>query len=282
MKKIISCSRRTDIPAFYYDWLQECLKNKCVDVPNPVYPDNVTHVDLSPENIHSIVLWSKNFRNVADDLGYLKDYNLYFQYTMTGYSKKFEPHSPCFAEALHNIHCLLYKGIKPEQFNIRFDPIIISNDGEFMPNKKYPGRARLFVFDTLLHNLEKEGLHNCRVTTSYISLYGHVKKRMAETDMIDLDEDIQIEFMKRMSDIASKYNRDIYICSNDRFVEAGIKNIKKSHCIDGELLDSLFNEKSSRAKSNGQRTQCGCTKSIDIGNYTQVCHHNCIYCYATK
>ena len=30
MKQIISASRRTDIPAFYYEWLQNCLKNKSV------------------------------------------------------------------------------------------------------------------------------------------------------------------------------------------------------------------------------------------------------------
>jgi len=59
--KIINCSRRTDIPAFYYSWLQESLKRKFVLVQNP-YTNQSTQVDLSPDKVHSIVLWSKKLR----------------------------------------------------------------------------------------------------------------------------------------------------------------------------------------------------------------------------
>lgn len=282
MKNIISCSRRTDIPAFYYGWLQECLKNKYVDVPNPMYPENFSHVDLSPENIHSIVLWSKNFENFAKDPGLLKDYNLYFQYTITGYSKKFEPHSPSIAESMNTICKMLDLGYKPEQFNIRIDPLIITKEGEIAPNPNKPFNARVEIFDLILKQLDKIGMNNCRVTTSYISMYGHVKKRMEKTDMRNLEDYEEEELISRIANVASKHNRNIYMCSNDRFTLMDIPNIKKGHCIDGPLLDSLFNEKSSKAKNNGQRTECGCSKSIDIGNYTQKCYHNCVYCYATK
>ncbi|WP_203227611.1 DUF1848 family protein [Calorimonas adulescens] len=77
MLEIISCSRRTDIPAFYYDWLQECLKNKYVMVKNP-YNKSTYMVDLSPERVHSICLWSKSFANVLKNPGYLSLYNLFF------------------------------------------------------------------------------------------------------------------------------------------------------------------------------------------------------------
>ena len=46
MKTIISASRRTDIPAFYYDWLQECLKNKEVELSNPMYPEKKYKVNF--------------------------------------------------------------------------------------------------------------------------------------------------------------------------------------------------------------------------------------------
>jgi len=88
--EIISCSRRTDIPAFYYDWLQECLKNKYAVVKNP-YNKSTYMVDLSCEKVHSICLWSKSFANVLKDPKYLSLYNLYFQFTITGYSKFLEP-----------------------------------------------------------------------------------------------------------------------------------------------------------------------------------------------
>ena len=41
VKQIISCSRRTDIPAFYYDWLQEVLKKGEIENRNVKFPDIV-------------------------------------------------------------------------------------------------------------------------------------------------------------------------------------------------------------------------------------------------
>lgn len=55
-KTVISASRRTDIPAFFYEWLQEALANESVEVPNPMFPDKKYTVDLRPSKVHSIVL----------------------------------------------------------------------------------------------------------------------------------------------------------------------------------------------------------------------------------
>lgn len=279
MKTIISASRRTDIPAFYYDWFQNALQAKQVSVTSPVYKDVKYTVDLNPDTTHSIVLWSKNFKNVLERPEYLTDYNLYFQYTITGYSKLLEPNVPEYSETLKTLEGLL-KYYKPEQFNIRFDPIILSTKGEIVPNFAKPGLARLEMFDRLCSDLKSLGMENCRVTVSYISLYPKVVQKLnsAGIDFIDLSEKQQIEFMKRMSAIADKYNRDIYTCANDRFVNAGIENIKKGHCIDSEILTALFG-KCTTAHATGQREQCGCVKAKDIGAYLP-CRHQCAYCYA--
>lgn len=281
MKTIISASRRTDIPAFYYEWLQECLKNRSVTLANPLYPEKKYTVDLSPDNVHSIVLWSKNFINVLKDPKLLKDYNLYFQYTITGYSRVLEPNVPPYEKSIEILKGLLDKGYKPEQFNIRFDPILLSTKGEVKPNYEKPGLARLEMFERLCSDLKSLGMDNCRLTTSYISMYGHTEKNLnkAGIDYISLSEDAQIKFMKKMSEIAQKYNRDIYTCANDRFVKAGIPNIKKGHCIDGDVLEGLFG-KCTKSKDPAQRAECGCIKSRDIGQYTQPCKHACRYCYA--
>lgn len=279
MKNIISASRRTDIPTFYYDWLQEILENKEVVLSNPKFPNSLKLIDLSPENIHSIVLWSKNYKNVLDNPGYLDDYNLYFQYTITNYSKFLEPNVPEYKEHLKTLEGLL-KRYKPEQFNIRFDPIIISNKGEINPTPQKPGLARLNSFEQLCSDLKSLGMDNCRLTTSYLSLYGQVKRNIEKfgLDIIHLDEEKQRMFMQRMVEIASKYDREIYTCSNPVF--SGIDGVKDGKCIDGDLLSSLFG-KCSKAKDAGQRKSCGCVKSTDIGNYiSQPCKHSCKYCYA--
>lgn len=282
-KTIISASRRTDIPAFYYEWLQDCLKNKEVTVVNPMFEINTSVVDLTPENIHSIVLWSKDMSNVLRNPGYLQDYNLYFQYTITNYSKFLEPNVPEYKDTLKILEGLL-KIYHPKQFNIRFDPIIISTKGENNPTYNKPGIARLNAFNRLLSDLKTLGMDDCRLTTSYISMYGHVSKKIERSnlDIIDLNDDLQKQFFMKMADIASKYNRYIYSCSNP--ILEGIEGFKKGHCIDGELLNELFSasqSKATRAKDSSQRKECGCVRSKDIGNYkTQKCLFGCKYCYS--
>lgn len=77
VKEVISCSRRTDIPSCYYEWLQDRLSEGFVTIVNPF--NKVPHtISLKKEDVHSIVLWSKNYQNVIDNPGKLNDYNLYF------------------------------------------------------------------------------------------------------------------------------------------------------------------------------------------------------------
>ena len=282
-KNIISISRRGDIPTFQYDWLQECLKNKQVELANPMFPEKKTLVDLSPDKIHALVLWSKDFRNVLERPELLDLYNLYFQYTITNYSKFLEPNVPEYKESMKILDGLL-KRYKPEQFNIRFDPIIISTKGEINPTPDKPGLARLNAFEKLCKDLQSLGMDNCRVTTSYLSLYGHVGKNIAKSglDIVHLDDKLQRMFMEKMVEIAKKYNRDIYTCSNPVF--DGIDGVKSGKCIDGDLLNELFDGKCTRAKDSGQRKACGCARSIDIGSYSHemACKHKCTYCYSSN
>lgn len=57
---ILSASRRTDIPAFYGDWLMNRLRAGFLLVRNPRNPRQVSRIDLSPENVDCIVFWTKN------------------------------------------------------------------------------------------------------------------------------------------------------------------------------------------------------------------------------
>lgn len=291
MKNIISASRRTDIPAFYWQWFKECINQGYVERQNTKYIDKIYTIDLSKDTTHSIVLWSKNYKNLLNDSSFLDNYNLYFQYTITGYSKLIEPNVPTYEESIITLSKLLNK-YKPEQFNIRFDPILISKNGEVNNNQIHYYKPRLEVFDKLCNDLHSIGMDECRLTTSYTSFYGNTAYNLkkAGIDYIDLKEKEQINFMKLMSEIASKYDRDVYVCSNDKFLSANLTNIKKGHCIDGELLQSLFS-KCTKAKDKGQRQECGCVNSYDIGSYQyigntnvigQPCYHKCAYCYATK
>ena len=46
---IISASRRTDVPAFYFDWFCQRLKSGYADVVNPFNRKQVSRISLKPE-----------------------------------------------------------------------------------------------------------------------------------------------------------------------------------------------------------------------------------------
>ncbi len=48
---IISASRRTDIPAFYTDWLLQRLREQYCVVPNPFNPRQVARISLRPQEV---------------------------------------------------------------------------------------------------------------------------------------------------------------------------------------------------------------------------------------
>lgn len=268
MKEIISCSRRTDIPACYYQWLQERLAEKKVTLVNP-YSKEPYEVDLSPENVHSIVLWSKNYENVINDAGLLSKYNLYFQFTINGYNEQLEPNIPEGNELGDQIEELCKK-YSPEQISWRFDPIIFCQYNSW--------GERLQMFESIAEEMSQNGVDKC--TFSFISIYGKVKESLDAKNIQyeEITDEKKIEFTEDMIKIATPLKIKLYSCCET--VLENVEGVNKGHCVDGNVLQKLFGDRTSKAKDQGQRLTCGCTKSKDIGSYTQKCPHKCTYCYA--
>lgn len=282
LKTVISASRRTDLPRFHYRWLQEVLRAGEAVVANPRFPATAYRVDLRPQNIHTIVLWSKDFANVLAAPGHLADHNLYFHYTINNYSPRLEPGVPAYAASLKTLEGLLARH-RPEQFTIRFDPVVISTGGELQPTPGKPGRARLAAFDRLCRDLAALGMRGCRLATSYIALYPHVKKRLAaERDLghVPLAGDLLTLFFARLAEIAAAHGLTLHSCASPLL--AAVPGLAPGRCIDGALLAALAGEKASLASDSGQRAACGCTKSVDIGGYGMECAFNCLYCYGRR
>ncbi|MDT8902069.1 DUF1848 family protein [Anaeroselena agilis] len=280
LKTVISASRRTDLPRFHYRWLQDALRAGEAVVVNPRFPAASYRVDLRPESVHTVVLWSKDFANILADPGRLADYNLYFHYTVNNYSPLLEPGVPPYAATLRTLEGLLARH-RPEQFTIRFDPVIISTGGELRPDPAKPGRARLAAFERLCRDLAALGMRSCRLATSHIALYPHVKKRLAaaaDLGFVPLEDNLLTLFFTRLAEIAAAHGLTLRSCASPLL--AAVPGLVPGRCVDGDLLAALAGEKASRARDGGQRAACGCTKSVDIGGYAQTCGFNCLYCYA--
>lgn len=273
LKKIISVSRRTDIPAFYGKWFMRKLKEKRAGYLNP-FSGQKYIISLKKEDVLCFVFWSKNFIPFMDNLKRINElgYKFYFNYTINGYPSVFESNVEDNDLLIANLKELseLYS---PEHINWRYDPIILSDvsDIEF----------HLKNFENMASKMEG---YVKRCLISFVQIYGKVKKNF---DLISQNNNIKIlqpisdqkiDLANEISDISAKYGIKIYSCCGDYLVN---DRIKKAHCVDGELIKSLFYNEIDipEYKIRPTRKECGCTQSTDIGTYN-TCVHGCNYCYA--
>ncbi|MEW6276126.1 MAG: DUF1848 family protein [Bacillota bacterium] len=83
--RIVSVSRRTDIPAFYGEWFMQRVRQGWAVSCNP-FSRRAVRVSLRPENVGAFVFWSKNFGPLLPYLAELKTLGcqMTFLYTITG------------------------------------------------------------------------------------------------------------------------------------------------------------------------------------------------------
>lgn len=276
MSRIISASRRTDLIAHFPAYLKEFFKRRKAEVYGPF--KRRYEVNLSPQNVHTIVLWSKDFSNLIsnkfDLRSILSEYSqLYFLFTITGLGRTFlEPAVPEPELAASQIENLIKISGNPERVAVRFDPIVYWNkDGKIESNIKF--------FPIVAKSVRNSGVK--RVIFSFMSLYPKCVKRAEKVgiEWVKADKEKKREIIKNIYEIANDYGIELLNCCNPETLDLGAK---KASCIDGELLNRIHPEgkKVEIKKDPGQRKDCGCNYSIDIGSYIQSCPHACLYCYA--
>lgn len=277
VKKVISASRRTDLVAFFPDWLAGALEKGKAQLRGP--SGRMVSVDLNPESVHTIVLWSKDFSNLIRNKRGLrkaleKHGQLYFLFTVTGLGGSFiERGVPEPAAALAELAELVAIAGNPKRVSLRFDPVVFWREGKEV-------RTNLGFFERAAEAAARAGLEDIRL--SFTQWYGKALRRAGKLGFayIDPGEEEKLEAARRLSETAAEYELRLFSCSQDFLTR--VPGIRASACIDGNLLRELHpgKEEVSLAKDRSQRPECGCTASLEIGSYTQSCPHSCLYCYA--
>jgi hypothetical protein len=277
MKKIISASRRTDLVAFFPEWLASVISEELGAVLGP--KGYTYRVDLNPQNVHTVVLWSKNFENLIDNKFGLRDKlrkydQLYLHFAITGLGGSFlEQEVPPLGVALAQLDRLIEIVGIARRVSVRFDPVIYWREGN-------TERTNLSFFEKIAPILQEKGVQDVRF--SFTQWYNKAKKRATKKgfDYIDLSFENKVKDAEHLHRIAGRFGLNLYICSQRAIGEAA--DIPSSSCIDGNLLQELHPDKApvSTKKDRTQRNECLCTESVDIGSYTQFCPHCCLYCYA--
>lgn len=293
---VISASRATDLPAFYSRWFAARLQAGWLEWRNP-YNGRTAPVSLA--RCRLIVFWSKNPAPLLPLLPELERAGVHslFQFTLNDYEQEgWEPGVPPLEVRIRLMHTLASL-VGPERISWRFDPLIISDRlgmSELLERVdrlavRLRGAAARFVF-----------------SFADISRYRHASRRMAAagalTRPFTADEITAASGM--VQEICRRTGFTPAVCASG--LDLTPFGIPPSRCIDGKLaaqlwpgdaalmeflgvspagvLPGLFDplagyQVPSRLRDRGQRPECGCLVSKDIGRYNS-CGHGCLYCYA--
>lgn len=286
--KIISASRRTDIPAWYTPWFLKQIRQKHFITVNP-FTRKPKQVDVCPENTHSIVFWSKNYGSflALDAHGILKDlgFNLFFNFTVNSRSPLLEPGLPDLDTRIAQVKVLADR-FGPNAVAWRFDPICFYTHGTQCVENNLSDF--LYIADAMADM----GITVC--VTSFYDAYRKVDFRtrhLAKTGgpyicFTDPDPAEKKQLICSMAAQLEKKQIRLHLCCETKLydtVKPGCTNIFENACINGFLLEELYGGTPETRRDYGQRAKkgCRCTSSIDIGSYQDhPCYHNCLFCYA--
>lgn len=262
---IISCSRRTDIPAFYSDWFFNRIREGYVLVRNPMNSTQVRHVSLTQQDVDCIVFWTKDPAPMLDRLHLLKDYSYYFQFSLTPYDKDIEPNLPQKNEIIDSF-LKLSDQIGKKRTIWRYDPILLSESLTIEYHIQH--------FEYLAKRLSS---HTEKCMISFIDLYRHIQGKMANLSVKPPGESEMRAIAEKIAEIANDNNIKVETCAEK--AELADLGIEHGKCIDDFLISELTGMSLKIEKDKNQRELCGCVSSIDIGEYN-TCNHLCNYCYA--
>lgn len=271
---IVSASRRTDLPAFCADWFARRLQAGYADVANPFNPKQIRRVPLAPGEVTAFVFWTRDprpFLPVLDILDERGD-RYYFQFTLTAYGRDLEPGLGPQRERL-DAFVGLAERLGPERVLWRYDPIILSS--------RTPAEFHRQAFAGLCARLAG---HTRRVTISLVEYYRKVDRRLRalEEDGVTFDRQVvnrpeTLSLIAEMAATAREHDMEMVACASP--VDLCAAGVTPGACVDGGLIERLWNIHVPAGRDRGQRAACRCTPSRDIGT-NGTCRHGCLYCYA--
>ena len=266
---IVSASRRTDIPAFFGEWMYNRLLAKEAIVRNPVNAKILTRIPLSPETTDCIVFWAKDPRNFMEYLDPIArlGHRFYFQFTVTPYGEDIEPGTADKGAILESF-IRLSELIGKEKVVWRYDPIIIG--------EKYDIAYHAKAFGDLCREL---GAHTEKCVVSFADEYGFLKERFRKSSIRPPTPEEIAALAPRLKSIADSHGLLLAACCEKTDMSAF--GIGRNSCVDGELANRICGTDRTYKKDPGQRRWCGCAAGRDIGTYG-TCGHGCVYCYAAR
>lgn len=280
---IVSASRRTDIPAFHAEWLFARLRAGYAKWINPF---SGTPQFVSFAKTRAIVFWTKNPKPIFSYLAELdrRGIGYYFQFTLNDYEAEgLEPGVPPLRERIATFQELSRK-VGSSRVIWRYDPLLLTEGLDATRSVERVMRVG-------------ERVHSCteRLVIAFADIERYVKVRSRLRKFgrgcREPTADEMQTFAGRLAEAVRGSGLHVATCAEA--MDLSVHGIGRNRCIDDALLEHLFPNDAElmnflgpaddrlRLKDKGQRKECGCIVSKDIGTY-DTCPHACRYCYANS
>lgn len=269
---IISASYRTDIPAFYGEWLMNRIRVGYCKAVNP-YGGQVYRVSLLPQDVDGFVFWTKNLGPFLPHLSEIRRraYPFIIQYTINGYPRTLEVSVTDARKSVEHLKQVVAQ-FGPGTAVWRYDPILVTS---LTPLDFH--RQNFLSLARALEGLVDE------VVISFAQVYRKTQRnleresRRAGLTWEDPHEEQKRAFAQELVSMAQACGIQLSICSQRQYLVPGAR---AARCVDAERLSRVAGH-AIASREQGNRPDCCCHQSRDIGHY-DTCPHGCVYCYAVQ
>ena len=269
---IISASYKTDIPTFYGEWFINRLRAGYCMVMNP-YNRKPYRVDLNHDAVDGFIFWTKNAGPFLRYLSEIRDcsYPFMVQYTINGYPRSLE-FSVVDAERSVEHMKQINSSYGPKVAVWRYDTVVFSSVTPIdFHRENFSRLARML-----------EGIVD-EVVISFAQVYKKTKRNMDWAsekfgfNWEDPPHPVKYALASELAEIAKSCGMQLTMCSQKEYLAPGVT---EARCVDAKRLSEIAGHPII-SQLRGNRTDCGCFMSKDIGEY-DTCPHGCVYCYAVQ
>jgi hypothetical protein len=257
--RIISASRRTDLPGYH----AEACADRLARLRRP---------------FHSVFFWTRYPRPLFEGgrlAGLVRHgiENPFVLLTLTGLGgSELEPRVPPTREVLAGLDPLIAAlGGEPRRLIWRFDPVI-------------RGRMTVASFAALAPELAGRGVRTCIISfPAYMSLKGPLDAQYRCFGVERWSRQEKRDFALRLAEVAACLGLELQACCQPKLVADAGGAITPAACISAELAAELHPRglPLELGKDPRQRRHCRCAVSHDIGRYSDRCGSGCAYCYSS-
>lgn len=277
---IISASYKTDIPTFYGEWFMNRLKAGYCKMVNP-YSKQVYKIGLAPDDVDGFVFWTKNIGPFLKYLPEIRErgYPFIVQHTVNGYPRELESRVIDYTHTVEHI-----KQIASEygcnRIIWRYDPILFTSltPLDWHRCKFAELAARLDgTTDEVVVSFAQVYRKTERNVESAAREFGFSSEEHKQEDhVLQVGRELAVE----LAQIATDHGMRLKVCSQKAFLIPGV--VEEARCVDADRLEEISGHSiEGKMRQRGNRKECGCFASKDIGEY-DTCPHGCVYCYAVQ